>query len=101
MQEDEIDEPHGDPDVPVDSKSAADGALSGADAGEDDADKPATHSSDSGSGGGSSRLRDAAKGAIFREVVLAKVREMKEKETALKVEKEAHEKDAKRRSFHE
>lgn len=44
-------------------------------------------------------LSKIAKGAIFREVVLAKVREMKEQEQALKVESEALEKDAKRRSF--
>lgn len=44
-------------------------------------------------------LSKIAKGAIFREVVLAKVREMKEQENALKVEAEAKEKDAKRRSF--
>lgn len=43
-------------------------------------------------------LSKIAKGAIFREVVLAKVREMKEQENALKVESEAKEKDAKRRS---
>lgn len=45
------------------------------------------------------KLRDVAKGAIFREVVLAKVREMKEQERALEVEKSAMEKDAKRKSF--
>ncbi|PSR92391.1 calcium/calmodulin-dependent protein kinase 1 [Coniella lustricola] len=40
------------------------------------------------------------KGAIFREVVLAKVREMKEQEQTLKVAEQV-EKEAKRRSFHE
>lgn len=52
--------------------------------------KPATE--------GGSRLSKKLKGAIFREVVLAKVREMKEKEQTLKVAEEA-EKEAKRRSF--
>lgn len=49
---------------------------------------------------GGGRLANKLKGAIFREVVLAKVREMKEKEQTLKVAEEA-EKEAKRRSFHE
>lgn len=44
-------------------------------------------------------MKDLTKGAIFREVVLAKVREMKEQEKALEVEKLAHEKEAKRKSF--
>lgn len=51
------------------------------------------------SSGEKKSLSKIAKGAIFREVVLAKVREMKEQEQALKVETEAIEKDAKRRSF--
>ncbi|KAI9736915.1 MAG: hypothetical protein M1818_005966 [Claussenomyces sp. TS43310] len=97
MQEDDIGEAPGEADVPADSKAAAGAALSSGFAGESSSDAE-------GSGTGSSgknRLRDVAKGAIFREVVLAKVREMKEKETALQVEKEAHEKEAKRRSFQE
>ncbi|KAI1765325.1 calcium/calmodulin-dependent protein kinase 1 [Hypoxylon sp. FL1150] len=48
---------------------------------------------------GKSKLTRAMKGAIFREVVLAKVREMKEQEQTLKVTEEV-EKEAKRRSFH-
>lgn len=51
-------------------------------------------------GDGKGQLAKKLKGAIFREVVLAKVREMKEKEQTLKVAEEA-EKEAKRRSFHE
>jgi calcium/calmodulin-dependent protein kinase I len=43
-------------------------------------------------------LSRAVKGAIFREVVLAKVREMKQQEQALKVAEDA-EKEAKRKSF--
>lgn len=46
------------------------------------------------------RLSKKLKGAIFREVVLAKVREMKQEEQTLKVAEEA-EKEHKRRSFHE
>lgn len=43
-------------------------------------------------------LSRAVKGAIFREVVLAKVREMKQQEQALKVAEDA-ENEARRRSF--
>ncbi|KAI1264116.1 Pkinase-domain-containing protein [Xylariaceae sp. FL1019] len=50
------------------------------------------------SGDGKGRLSRAVKGAIFREVVLAKVREMKEQENTLKVKEEA-EKEARRKSF--
>jgi calcium/calmodulin-dependent protein kinase I len=44
-------------------------------------------------------LSKTIKGAIFREVVLAKVREMKQKEETLKVTEEV-EKEARRKSFH-
>ncbi|KAI1461740.1 calcium/calmodulin-dependent protein kinase 1 [Annulohypoxylon moriforme] len=47
---------------------------------------------------GKGKLTRAMKGAIFREVVLAKVREMKEQEQTLKVKEEV-EKEAKRKSF--
>ncbi|KAI0482627.1 Pkinase-domain-containing protein [Xylariaceae sp. FL0804] len=47
---------------------------------------------------GTVKLTRAMKGAIFREVVLAKVREMKEQEQTLKVKEEV-EKEAKRKSF--
>ncbi|KAI1338492.1 Pkinase-domain-containing protein [Xylariaceae sp. FL0016] len=47
---------------------------------------------------GKGRLSRMMKGAIFREVVLAKVREMKEQEQTLKVKEEV-EKEAKRKSF--
>ena len=46
-------------------------------------------------------MSSLAKGAIFREVVLAKVREMKEQEKKLQVEKDAQDKAAKRKSFQE
>ncbi|KAI2628989.1 Pkinase-domain-containing protein [Xylaria nigripes] len=47
---------------------------------------------------GAGRLNRAVKGAIFREIVLAKVREMKEEEHTQKV-KEEKEKEAGRKSF--
>ncbi|KAK4042550.1 kinase-like domain-containing protein [Parachaetomium inaequale] len=53
---------------------------------------PAEDASGSGSGGGEGGKRTLSKtikGAIFREVVLAKVREMKEQEETLKVTEEA------------
>ncbi|ROW14737.1 hypothetical protein VPNG_03805 [Cytospora leucostoma] len=52
----------------------------------------------------SERKRDLSKklkGAIFREVVLAKVREMKEQEQTLKVAEEVEKEAAKRRTSHE
>lgn len=45
------------------------------------------------------KLTRAAKGAIFREVVLAKVREMKQQKQTLKVKEEAEQREAKRKSF--
>jgi calcium/calmodulin-dependent protein kinase I len=50
------------------------------------------------SAGGKRSLSNIAKGAIFREVVMAKVREAKEQEAQLQVEKDAQDK-AKRNSF--
>ncbi|KAG0650671.1 Calcium calmodulin-dependent kinase cmkA [Hyphodiscus hymeniophilus] len=94
MQEDEAEEVPGQADVPADAKAAAGDALSGADAG-----KGLETSSEAGSAaGGKKSLSNIAKGAIFREVVLAKVREAKEQEQQLAVEKEAQDK-AKRNSF--
>jgi calcium/calmodulin-dependent protein kinase I len=60
--------------------------------------KNSTKDKDTAAGPGPGRLSRAVKGAIFREVVLAKVREMKEQEQTLKVREEA-EKEAKRKSF--
>ncbi|KAI2782335.1 calcium/calmodulin-dependent protein kinase 1 [Daldinia loculata] len=57
-------------------------------------DKPTSPKQETGKG----KLTRAMKGAIFREVVLAKVREMKEQEQTLKVTEEV-EKEAKRKSF--
>jgi calcium/calmodulin-dependent protein kinase I len=90
MQEDESHTAPDEADVPADAKAAAGAALAGG----------ALSSTDAGARlGGKKSFGDVAKGAIFREVVLAKVRDAKEQEQALKVEKEAHEKEAKRRSF--
>ncbi|XXG94088.1 Calmodulin-dependent protein kinase cmk2 [Hypoxylon texense] len=77
------------PDFPTDSVSAAGQAQSSA------ASKPLSPKEETGK----SKLTRAMKGAIFREVVLAKVREMKEQEQTLKVTEEV-EKEAKRKSFH-
>ncbi|KAI1082974.1 calcium/calmodulin-dependent protein kinase [Whalleya microplaca] len=55
-------------------------------------------SSKSEPGSGKGKLTRAMRGAIFREVVLAKVREMKEQEQTLKIAEEV-EKEAKRKSF--
>lgn len=96
QEDDELDAP-GQADVPADAKAAAGAALSGADAGHG----LSTSTSAGSSPGGKKSLSKIAKGAIFREVVLAKVREMKEQENALKVEHEAQQNAAKRRSFQE
>ncbi|KAI0136696.1 calcium/calmodulin-dependent protein kinase [Xylariales sp. AK1849] len=73
------------PDFPADAVKAA-----------KDSSAAAAISSQPGEGKG--RLSRAVKGAIFREVVLAKVREMKEQEQTLKVKEEV-EREAKRKSF--
>lgn len=88
MQEDEEEAPPGQADVPANPKDAASSALSGENAG--------AHLSGSRPGGKKS-LSKIAKGAIFREVVFAKVKELKEQEKHAKMEKDAHEK-AKRSS---
>ncbi|ORY66229.1 calcium/calmodulin-dependent protein kinase [Pseudomassariella vexata] len=64
----------------------------------DDAVTAARDSPKETTGSGKGRLTKAMKGAIFREVVMAKVREMKEQEQTLKVKEEV-EKEAKRKSF--
>jgi calcium/calmodulin-dependent protein kinase I len=89
MQED--DDVPGQSDVPADAQAAAGAALSGEDAGADLGDG-------GDAGRGKRSLSNIAKGAIFREVVLAKVREAKEAENALQVEKQAQDKAAKRNS---
>lgn len=93
MQEDEADEEApGQADVPSDAKAAAGAALSGEEAG-------AHLSASSAKPGDAKRsLSNIAKGAIFREVVMAKVREAKEVEKQTQVEKDAVDKAAKRKS---
>ncbi|KAI0382080.1 calcium/calmodulin-dependent protein kinase 1 [Hypomontagnella monticulosa] len=76
------------PDFPTDSVAAASQAQSSA-------GKTASSKEESS---GKGKLTRAMKGAIFREVVLAKVREMKEQEQTLKVKEEV-EKEARRKSF--
>jgi calcium/calmodulin-dependent protein kinase I len=91
MQEEESDSAPGDTDMPA---NTGDEHLSFPRSME----KGLPTDSDAGSGGrGGPKFPD--KGAIFREVVLAKVREVRAQEEALKVERDAHEKEAKRRSF--
>lgn len=92
IQEDES----GDSDVPADAKAAAGAALAG-NAGALSSGL-ATSTAAGSAPGGKKSLSKIAKGAIFREVVLAKVREMKESEKQLQVEKDAVE-NAKRKSF--
>jgi len=108
MQEDENDDAApSKSDVPADAKAAAGSALGGGIASSSSTPRITT-TDEKGLGtskeaesqaGGKKSLSRLAKGAIFREVVLAKVREEKEKEAALRVEKDAQEKEAKRRSF--
>ena len=95
IQEDESDGTPGDSDVPADAKAAAGAALASS-AGQGPG--LSTSTSAGSAPGGKKSLSKIAKGAIFREVVLAKVREMKESEKQLQVEKEAVE-NAKRKSF--
>ncbi|CAG8949591.1 hypothetical protein HYFRA_00007824 [Hymenoscyphus fraxineus] len=85
MQEDDEDGEQGQADVPENAKAAAGEALSGADAGSSAASASSAHAP-------KKSLSKIAKTAIFREVVLAKVREMKAAEDAAQVELEAQEK---------
>jgi calcium/calmodulin-dependent protein kinase I len=88
MQEDEQEDAPGQADVPADAKAGASSALSGEDAGKD-----LSTSTEAGSSAGSKKnLSNTAKGAIFKEVVLAKVKVAKEQEHALQVEKDAQDK---------
>lgn len=85
-----------DSDMPTDAFAAADHSR----ASNNPAPKSEAGASASTSSEGKRNLTKKLKGAIFREVVLAKVREMKQQEQTLKVAEEV-EKEAKRRSFHE
>jgi calcium/calmodulin-dependent protein kinase I len=100
MREDE-DDPE-EPDVPANSGEAAGQALShpppgtGLDTTAAEAQPPATAATDGG--GGKKSLSRIARGAIFREIVLAKVREMKEQEEKERVTEEARAKTLSRES---
>ncbi|KAG9236010.1 calcium/calmodulin-dependent protein kinase [Amylocarpus encephaloides] len=85
MQEDDEDEAPGQADVPANAKAAAGDALA---AGNTARGLPSSSSAGSPPGG-KRTLSSIAKGAIFREVVLAKVREMKQAEQTAKLEEEA------------
>jgi calcium/calmodulin-dependent protein kinase I len=83
MQEDDEGETPGEKDVPRDAVHAADVALSSGAAGHDDSER-------AGPGpGGKRSLSAITKKAIFREVVLAKVKEMKAAEKVKEVEEQA------------
>lgn len=57
-------------------------------------------SSKDGESSGKGKLTRAMKGAIFREVVLAKVREMREQEQTLKAKEDIEKEATKHKSFH-
>ncbi|KAH8905153.1 calcium/calmodulin-dependent protein kinase [Coniochaeta sp. PMI_546] len=86
-------------DMPADAQAAADQSHRSFYGTSDNSHSTASSSTPSQTQTGEKRtLSKAVKGAIFREVVLAKVREMKQQEQALKVTEDA-EKEAKRKSF--
>ena len=80
MQEDEAEDVPGEADVPANSNEAAGQALAGS------TDQKGLKTSEAPQ---KNRLSKIARGAIFREVVLAKVREMKEKEESEKITEHA------------
>ncbi|PVI08267.1 calmodulin dependent protein kinase [Periconia macrospinosa] len=86
MQEDEEGEAPGDSDVPANAHEAAGEAIAAQSPTQDSGLAPSSSTSK-----GPGRLSRIAKGAIFREVVLAKVREMKEQEAQKEFEKNATE----------
>jgi calcium/calmodulin-dependent protein kinase I len=94
MQEDEEEDTPGNADMPANAREAAGEAIAAHSEDKALATKEAT--SPSGTGKGPGRLSRIAKGAIFREVVLAKVREMKEQEARAEFEKKATEGGAKK-----
>jgi len=76
MQEDEGDDAPGQADVPANAKAAASEVIAG-----HDGRSGLSTSTEAGSApGGKKSLSKIARGAIFREVVLAKVRAIKEEE---------------------
>ncbi|KAH8630308.1 hypothetical protein IG631_14885 [Alternaria alternata] len=86
MQEDEEEDVPGEADMPANAREAAGEAIAS-----HSADKGLATNENASTGKGPGRLSRIAKGAIFREVVLAKVREMKEQEARAEFEKKASE----------
>jgi calcium/calmodulin-dependent protein kinase I len=95
MQEDEEDDVPGEGDMPANAREAAGEALA---AHSTDRALTTADTSKAGSGKGPGRLSRIAKGAIFREVVLAKVRELKEVEARKEFERAAAEQAATKKS---
>jgi len=93
MQEDEEESVPGEADMPANAREAAGEAIAAHTPGKGLTTSEATTGT-SNTGKGPGRLSRIAKGAIFREVVLAKVREMKEAEARAEFEKQASEKKA-------
>lgn len=95
MQEDDEEGAPGEADVPANAREAAGEAIAA-----HSADKALTTTegaaSPAGTNKGAGRLSRIAKGAIFREVVLAKVREMKEQEAQKEFEKKVADEAAKK-----
>lgn len=92
MQEDEEDGPPAYSELPANSEAAAVDAFAGPASDSLDPRPPASPE-------GKRSLSAIAKQSIFREVVMAKVRETKEAEQAKAIEAEANEQDAKKKSF--
>jgi calcium/calmodulin-dependent protein kinase I len=86
MQEDEEESVPGEADMPANAREAAGEAIAAR-----STDKGLVTNENASTGKGPGRLSRIAKGAIFREVVLAKVREMKEQEARVEFEKKASE----------
>lgn len=82
MQEDEEDSTPGDSDVPANARQAAGEAIDA-----HSTDRALTTPENAAPPSGKKSLSKLAKGAIFREVVLAKVREIKEQEAQKEFEK--------------
>jgi calcium/calmodulin-dependent protein kinase I len=93
MQEDEEDDAPGQADMPANARQAAGEAIAAHSTSKGlETKEDATSASSTGKGPG--RLSRIAKGAIFREVVLAKVREIKQAEARAEFERQASEKKA-------
>ena len=91
MQEDEEEGAPGQADVPANALESAGEAIADHTTSKSLDTSSAATGTGASTGKGPSRLSQIAKGAIFREVVLAKVREMKEQEAQKEFEKTATE----------